>query len=233
MHRQGKLHCTAVLLPCSADLGHARYSSCDAVPFSAAATNRKAARQLFAANGRCLPSSCFQVAVFPSLAAPLNLPQGRLLLWAWLQERRAPGAAATYSGCLSVPRVLSLSADGRRLLQQPAPEVARLRRCYRSHPGDGAQAAAGSDTGVGQHSPATAGQAGAAAAAGEEAGAVAPDYSGRGGWYSEGVEVAEEQPLPVEGVSGAQLDLELCFSRWAVVERRTANWGVPGHAAAS
>ncbi|PRW33560.1 Arabinanase levansucrase invertase [Chlorella sorokiniana] len=140
--------------------------------------------------------------------------KGRLLLWAWLQERRAPGAAATYSGCLTVPRVLNLSPNGRRLVQQPAPEVALLRRCYRSHPGDGAQAAAGGGGGSAVQTPAVAeAAAGAAAAAGEEPAAVAPDYSGRGGWYAEGVEVEEEQLLPVEGVSGAQLDLELCFSR--------------------
>lgn len=89
----------------------------------------------------CLPFTC---PCLDSVAAFCSR-QGRLLLWAWLQERRAPGTAATYSGCLTVPRMVSLSPDGCRLLQQPAPEVARLRRCYRSHPGNGAQVTEGSD----------------------------------------------------------------------------------------
>ena len=116
--------------------------------------------------------------------------------------------------------MLSLSPDGRRLVQQPAPEVARLRRCYRSHPGDGTGASAAACGGAAGDS---AGQAEAAAAAGAAAAgaagtaAVSPDFSGRGGWYAEGVGVAEEQPLPVQGVAGAQLDVELCFSRWAGV----------------
>ncbi|KAI7843004.1 hypothetical protein COHA_003337 [Chlorella ohadii] len=141
--------------------------------------------------------------------------KGRLLLWAWLQERRTPGAAATYSGCLTVPRMLSLSPDSRRLVQQPAPEVARLRRCYCSHPGNGTQAVAGGSNGSGGGQPSKGlNPAAESGAAGDGAAAVAPDYSGRGGWYAEGVEVAEEQPLAIEGVSGAQLDLELCLSRW-------------------
>ena len=37
-------------------------------------------------------------------------------------------AAEGYSGCLSAPRVLSLSADGRRVAQAPAAELATLRR---------------------------------------------------------------------------------------------------------
>lgn len=151
----------------------------------------------------------------PRLLPPAASLQGRLLLWAWLQERRTPGAAATYSGCLTVPRMLSLSPDSRRLVQQPAPEVARLRRCYCSHPGNGTQAVAGGSNGSGGGQPSKglnpAAESGAAV---DGAAAVAPDYSGRGGWYAEGVEVAEEQPLAIEGVSGAQLDLELCLSRW-------------------
>ena len=51
--------------------------------------------------------------------------QGRHLLWGWLQERRKVGSY-NYAGCLSVPRVLHLRGD--RLIQEPAPEVAGLRR---------------------------------------------------------------------------------------------------------
>ena len=119
----------------------------------------------------------------------------RLLLWAWLQERRAPGTAAAYAGCLTLPRLLSLaptgegggnsnggaggdnSGGGLRLMQQPAPELTAPRRCY-----TGGHASNGS-------------------------------ASGSGGWYAEGVEVAEGQLLPVEGVAGPQLDLELTFTR--------------------
>ena len=51
--------------------------------------------------------------------------QGRYLLWGWLQERRKVGSY-DYAGCMSVPRILRLR--GNRLLQEPAPEVASLRR---------------------------------------------------------------------------------------------------------
>lgn len=51
-------------------------------------------------------------------------PQGRTLLWGWLQERRKVGSYE-YSGCLSLPRVLSLK--GSKLMQQPACEVDSMR----------------------------------------------------------------------------------------------------------
>lgn len=143
---------------------------------------------------------------------PARCAQGRVLLWAWLQERRAPGTAATYAGCLSAPRVLALAPDGRRLLQRPAPELARLRRCFWGHPGADANGA----------TPADAGSAAADATGDSDDGALAlsPGFSGRGGWYADEAEVEEGQPLAVEGVAGPQLDLELCFRRWA-------GWGVP------
>lgn len=118
-------------------------------------------------------------------------PQGRLLLWAWLQERRAPGTAATYAGCLTLPRVLTLSADGRRLVQTPAPELVALRR--------GFPLAAGS------------GDNGGADGGGSAASASASLHTA--GWYAEDAEVAEGQALRVEGVAGQQLDLELTFRR--------------------
>lgn len=136
------------------------------------------------------------------LPAPL---QGRLLLWAWLQERRRPGTVAKYAGCLSLPRVLTLSPDGRRLVQQPAPELCRLRRCTDSlTEGAGAGGKDSSSINVG---------ASAAAGADDSPSAVAGGSSGRGGWCAQGVEVDEGQLVPVEGVAGPQLDLELTFSR--------------------
>lgn len=55
--------------------------------------------------------------------------QGRILLWAWLQESRRVGVY-DYAGCLSVPRVLSVhgsAAEGWRLHQEPLPELTELR----------------------------------------------------------------------------------------------------------
>ena len=67
---------------------------------------------------------------------------GRRLLWGWLWEERSQEAqlAAGWSGVLSLPRQLSLAADG-SLHQQPAPELTALRRnhhrfCNAIHPGD-------------------------------------------------------------------------------------------------
>ncbi|KAF6262321.1 glycosyl hydrolase [Scenedesmus sp. NREL 46B-D3] len=56
--------------------------------------------------------------------------QGRTVLWAWMQEKqqlRPPGAYDS-ACCLCVPRVLYLSPDGARLLQEPLPELAALRQ---------------------------------------------------------------------------------------------------------
>ena len=119
----------------------------------------------------------------------LDLLQGRTLLWAWLQERRLPGVVGDYSGCLTLPRQLAVAPDGRRLLQQPAPEVSLLRR-RASACGDGA--------------PGAGSKAGGAPCAGPHTAA----------WYAEGVEVPEVQPLWVDGPSGQQLDVELVLRRW-------------------
>lgn len=60
--------------------------------------------------------------------------RGRWLLWGWLQERRKMGTY-NYAGCLSLPRILSCTPDG-RLIQSPAPEIALLRdadtHCFRT-----------------------------------------------------------------------------------------------------
>ena len=50
---------------------------------------------------------------------------GRWLLWGWLQERRKVGSYA-YAGCLTLPRVLHVTNEG-RLIQAPIPEVNALR----------------------------------------------------------------------------------------------------------
>lgn len=60
-------------------------------------------------------------------------PQGRSLLWGWLQERRKVGSYE-YSGCLSLPRVLSLK--GNKLMQQPADEIEGLRHGATWHDAD-------------------------------------------------------------------------------------------------
>ena len=66
-----------------------------------------------------------------SLYAPQSFTdeQGRRIMFGWLREERSgeTQAAAGWSGAMSLPRVLSLSRDG-RLHMAPAPEVASLRR---------------------------------------------------------------------------------------------------------
>lgn len=57
--------------------------------------------------------------------------QGRWLLWGWLQERRKVGSYA-YSGCLTLPRVLHVTEEG-RLIQAPIPELEKLRNDRRFH----------------------------------------------------------------------------------------------------
>lgn len=59
--------------------------------------------------------------------------QGRVLLWGWLQERRKVGVY-NYSGCLTIPRVLYIR--GERLIQEPLPEISKLRTgqgCHYMH----------------------------------------------------------------------------------------------------
>jgi beta-fructofuranosidase len=61
----------------------------------------------------------------PSFYAPntLQLPNGRRIVWGWVNG--FPGGHG-WNGCLSVPRVLSLSSDG-QLRQSPAPQLRKLR----------------------------------------------------------------------------------------------------------
>ena len=55
-------------------------------------------------------------------------PDGRRVLWGWIRETRpeAEFAAAGWSGCMSLPRVLSIGEQG-QLEMHPAPEVLKLR----------------------------------------------------------------------------------------------------------
>ncbi|KAL4420475.1 hypothetical protein ABPG75_010131 [Micractinium tetrahymenae] len=52
--------------------------------------------------------------------------KGRWLLWGWLQERRKMGSY-NYAGCLTLPRELHCTEDG-RLVQAPIPELVQLRQ---------------------------------------------------------------------------------------------------------
>lgn len=66
----------------------------------------------------------------PAFYAPQTFPDasGRRILFGWLPEERPESELrkAGWAGILSLPRLLSLSADG-RLLQTPLPELACLR----------------------------------------------------------------------------------------------------------
>lgn len=61
----------------------------------------------------------------PNFYAPntMQVPDGRRLVWGWVNG--FPGGHG-WNGCLSLPRQLSLSRDG-RLRQEPAPQLNRLR----------------------------------------------------------------------------------------------------------
>lgn len=55
--------------------------------------------------------------------------RGRWLMWGWIREERSldESLAAGWSGVMSLPRVVTMDADG-HLRQQPAPEVSTLRQ---------------------------------------------------------------------------------------------------------
>ncbi len=61
----------------------------------------------------------------PNFYAPntMQVPDGRRLVWGWVNG--FPGGRG-WNGCLSLPRLLTLSRDG-RLQQNPAPQLAGLR----------------------------------------------------------------------------------------------------------
>lgn len=94
-------------------------------------------------------------------------PQGRNILWGWMQEHRADTPKApcqsdlySYAGCISTPRLLY--QKGRRLVQRPLPEIAKLRTPVRL--------------------------------------------------ITKNVPLDSHQMVPLQGVSGVHLDLELSFS---------------------
>lgn len=73
-----------------------------------------------------LSSTPFRLDLGDVLYAP-NLtesPNGDVLLWGWLQEKRQVGSY-DYSGCLSVPRKLTLKSG--KLHQRPIDEIEELR----------------------------------------------------------------------------------------------------------
>lgn len=57
--------------------------------------------------------------------------RGRRIMWGWLRESRSEEAqqAAGWAGVMSLPRILSISAEG-RLTSQPAPELSVLRGAH-------------------------------------------------------------------------------------------------------
>jgi beta-fructofuranosidase len=59
----------------------------------------------------------------------LHTDEGRRILWAWLRECRSGELArsSSWSGCLTLPRHLSLDAKG-GVVMEPIPEVSRLRK---------------------------------------------------------------------------------------------------------
>lgn len=62
---------------------------------------------------------------------------GRWILWGWLQERRKMGTY-NYAGCLSTPRILHVTDEG-RLIQAPAPEITMLREKEKENQYHGSQ----------------------------------------------------------------------------------------------
>jgi beta-fructofuranosidase len=67
---------------------------------------------------------------------------GERILWGWITEKRSDDELrkAGWAGCMSLPRVLTLDADG-QLLMRPAREVAKLRTSLVALPGPAVTAA--------------------------------------------------------------------------------------------
>ena len=68
--------------------------------------------------------------------------QGRRILWGWVTEKRSPEActAAGWSGCMALPRVLTIGADNQLRMEVP-PEFVSLRRDVESIKPDASAAA--------------------------------------------------------------------------------------------
>jgi hypothetical protein len=54
----------------------------------------------------------YLISRLPLCRTALLCAQGRWLMWGWLQERRKMGSY-NYAGCLTLPRVLHCTEDGR------------------------------------------------------------------------------------------------------------------------
>lgn len=79
-------------------------------------------------NGRFTPETHGVLDPDGSLYAPLTLQdsRGRRLMWGWLDETGGRGTSAGWAGVISLPRVLSLDAQGGLKLEF-APELQKLR----------------------------------------------------------------------------------------------------------
>lgn len=60
----------------------------------------------------------------------LTIPDGRQVVWGWVQGGGSEGAP--WTSCISIPRVVSLGADG-YLVQEPLPELRQLRQEQLAH----------------------------------------------------------------------------------------------------
>jgi hypothetical protein len=139
--------------------------------------------------------------------------QGRTVLWAWMQEKQQLRPAGSYDSacCLCVPRLLFLSPDCTRLLQEPLPELAALRQQHNAwHIGSAADKASDS-----------------AAAAGER---------GAGGSLEAPLALLPGVPLQLgSGSSSSHVDLEVTLQRGeaeSVVLLLQRFEGLPGAAGA-
>lgn len=83
-------------------------------------------------NGQITPHSMGVLDYGTALWAPQSFTdsQGRRIMFGWLRESRPQHEqrASAWNGVMTLPRILSLSADGKRVLSNPAPEVQQLRR---------------------------------------------------------------------------------------------------------
>src|SRR4051812_6081853 len=72
----------------------------------------------------------YNVAIIPPTSPP---PQGHVVMWGWLQEKRTKVAAYTYAGALTLPRLCYLDytdvlpGQPPHFHQQPPSELVKLR----------------------------------------------------------------------------------------------------------
>ena len=70
----------------------------------------------------------FRLDLGDTIYAPniLDDPHGRKVLWCWVQETRRKLGTYEYAGCMATPRIML--QRGSKLVQQPLPELAEVRR---------------------------------------------------------------------------------------------------------